>query len=246
VKTKIIAHRGASQEAPENTMAAFRLAWEQGADGIELDVQVTKDGQLVVFHDDTTRRTTGVPGRMAEHPSASVLRFDAGLWKHARWKGERVPLLSEVLAEAPSERRVFIELKAGAEIMPELDRILAGSPLIPEQRMLMGFDFDLMVKVREQFPDGETGWIIDRPWKSARLERILESAKAAAFPWLHFSSEWPLDEAMLGKVHDAGFQVSAWTVDEPRHAQRLASLGIDAIITNEPLRIRAALQAHAI
>ena len=227
-------------------MAAFRLAWEQGADGVELDVQVTKEGQLVVFHDDTTKRTTGVPGRMAEHPAASVLQFDAGLWKHARWKGERVPLLSDVLAGVPTERRVFIELKAGAEILPELERVLAASPLPSEQRLLMGFDFDLMMKVRERFPEDETGWIIDRPWKTARLERILESARAAGFPWLHFSSEWPLDEAMLSKVHEAGFQASAWTVDEPRHAQRLASLGIDAIITNDPLRIRAALQAHAI
>ena len=242
MKTSIIAHRGASLEAPENTLAAFKLAWEQGADAVELDVQATKDGRLVVLHDDDTRRTTGVRGMVNQQTLAAVHQFDAGQWKHARWKGERIPLLSEVLAIVPAEKRVFMEIKSGAQVLSELESVLEACPLGPQQMVLMGFDFDLMCKVREQFGECETGWVIERPWKAPRLPRIIERAAEAGFRSLHFSGEWPLDQAMMDELHGAGFLITTWTVDDPRRAVQLAAAGIDGIITNDPFHIRKALE----
>ena len=241
MKTSVIAHRGASLDAPENTLAAFRLAWEQGADAIELDVHRTKDGRLVVIHDEDTKRTTGERGIVEQQSASSLKQLDAGVWKHGRWKGERIPVLEEALVEVPSGRRVYIELKTGAECLPELVRVLSECPLHPEQMVLMGFEYDRMHAVRAAIEECECGWIIDRPWKSPRLPRLIERAKEAGFLSLEFSSEWTLDEAMIEEVHLAGLLVNTWTVDEPRRARQLADAGIDGIITNAPRRIREAL-----
>ena len=244
MKTAVIAHRGASREAPENTLAAFNLAWDQGADAVELDVQETKDGRLVVLHDEDIRRTTGVRGLVGHQTFAALQQLDAGLWKLARWKGERIPLLSDVLATVPVGRRVYIEIKSGIRILPELERVLEACLLLPEQMVLMGFDYDLMRTIRQQFAVCETGWVIERPWKAPSLPRIIERATEAGFRSLHFSGEWPLDQMMIDELHHAGFMVTTWTVDEPRRALQLVAAGIDGIITNDPLRIRKAMEAH--
>ena len=243
VNTSVIAHRGASSDAPENTLAAFQLAWEQGADAIELDVHRTKDGRLVVIHDSDTRRTTGERGAVAQQ-SASVLRqFDAGSWKGARWRAERLPLLEEVLEIVPSSSRVYVELKTDAECLPELHRVIGGCAVRPEQVVLMSSDYETMQAARSAISTCACGWIIDRPWKAQRLSRVLERAARGGLQCLAFSSEWPLEDGVIEAVHGAGLRVDAWTVDEPRRARALARAGIDGIITNVPRLIIEALSA---
>ena len=107
----IWAHRGASREAPENTLAAFALAASQGADGIELDAQLCASGEAVVFHDTSLARVSGTPGLLAEAPWTALQKLDLGARKGARWAGERIPLLADVLAGTPRSLLVNIELK---------------------------------------------------------------------------------------------------------------------------------------
>src|SRR5687767_15370020 len=107
---EIIAHRGASYDAPENTMAAFRLGWEQQADANELDIYLTKDGKIILLHDKAIKRTTGVEGRPEELTLEELRKLDAGSWKGPKWAGEKLPLLDEVLATIPAGKRVFIEI----------------------------------------------------------------------------------------------------------------------------------------
>src|SRR5688500_10497757 len=124
---EIIAHRGASSDAPENTLSAMKLAWEQNADAIELDLWLSKDGRLVVFHDADAKRIAGVPRKVADLTWAEVQQLDAGAWKSPRFTGERVPNLESILATVPKGGRAVLEIKCGPEIVPELKRVLDAS-----------------------------------------------------------------------------------------------------------------------
>src|SRR5262245_24319538 len=124
---EIIAHRGASHDAPENTLAAFKEAWKQKADGGELDIFLTGDGKIIVIHDSNTKRTTGVDRKVAEHTLEELRKLDSGRWKSERFAGEKLPTLSEMLATAPKGKKVYIEVKGGPEIVPELNRVLKAS-----------------------------------------------------------------------------------------------------------------------
>ena len=117
---EIVAHRGASHDAPENTLAAVKLAWERDADGVEVDVYLTKDGRIAVLHDKTTKRTTGVDRPVAEMTLSELHELDAGSWQDPRWKGERIPSLEEVLDLVPPGKKMYVEVKCGPEIVPEL------------------------------------------------------------------------------------------------------------------------------
>lgn len=148
----IIAHRGASSDAPENTLAAFRLAWEQGADGVELDLRLSADRRLVVHHDADTRRTCGQRLRVAGTTSEKLATLDAGRWKAPRWTGERIPQLGGVLAEAPLGSCVMIEIKAGPEIVPVLADELGSLPADRLRLVVMAFDLGTVGAFKRAMP----------------------------------------------------------------------------------------------
>ena len=114
---EIIAHRGASYDAPENTLAAFCLGWEQQADGCELDLRLTGDHQVIVIHDSSTRRTTGTRRIVGRCTLAEVQALDAGSFKGPQWQGEKLPALADVAATIPEGRRLLMELKCGSEVL---------------------------------------------------------------------------------------------------------------------------------
>jgi len=117
---EIIGHRGASFDAPENTLASVHLAWAQGADAVEIDVHLSLDGRLVAIHDANTRRTTRVNRKVARQTLAQLRALDAGRWKAPRWAGEKIPTLEEVLGTIPPGQRLFVEIKSRADAAPEL------------------------------------------------------------------------------------------------------------------------------
>src|SRR5690349_6499814 len=119
----IVAHRGASFDAPENTVASAKLGWEQKADAVEIDIYLSKDGRIVVLHDADTKRTAGSVGKVVESTAEHLRTLDAGSWKGADWKGEKIPFLEEIIATVPEGGRLFIEIKCGPEILPELERV---------------------------------------------------------------------------------------------------------------------------
>lgn len=125
---EIVAHRGASFDAPENTLSAFRLAWKLNADVIEGDFYLTKDEQIVCIHDKTTKRVAPKQTSLtiARSTLAELRALDVGSWKHPRFANERIPLLEEVLATVPEGKRIFVEIKCGPEIIPHLKTVDAG------------------------------------------------------------------------------------------------------------------------
>ena len=117
----IVAHRGASKQAPENTIPAFKLAWEQGTDAIEGDFQLTKDGAIVCIHDKDTKRVAGVKKIVEDTTLEELRKLDVGAWFGENWRGTVIPLISEVLAAIPDGKKIYIEIKSGPEILPKLN-----------------------------------------------------------------------------------------------------------------------------
>ncbi len=246
---EIIAHRGASHVAPENTVAAFKEAWKEGADGTELDVYLTKDGRIVTMHDKTTLRTTGVDRPVEGQTLEELKKQEAGAWKGERWKGEPIPTLEESLAAIPDGKVVYIELKSDAKILPELKRVLDETTKSREEIVIIDFNFDSLVKARPMFPDIRLLWLDGGKTNPKTKERVYPpmselAGKAidAGFEGLDLNQGFPFDEVSVKMIKDKGLTLAVWTVNEPETAVRLAKLGIDSITTDKPELIRAALK----
>lgn len=234
----IYAHRGASGNAPENTMAAFRLALEEGADGLELDVQMTADGKLVVIHDEILERTTNGQGWVVRHTYDELRRLDASFTFEA-YRGEGIPLLGQVLALlAPTRLELNIELKNG--IVPYDGMEAAVVRLVREYEMqtrvvLSSFNHYSIARLARTTPDMETAILYEaglyRPWEYA-------AGVGARALHPHFYAVTP--EIVLN-AQRAGMRVRPWTVDRDEDFRRMARAGVNAVITDYPLRMRSLL-----
>jgi len=244
----IIAHRGASHDAPENTLAAFKLGYEQQADACELDIHLTKDGKAVVIHDADTGRTTGVSNKIAAQTLDKLRSLDAGKW--GQWKGknfsEKIPLLSEALALVPDRKRMFIEIKVREEILPELERVIAASGKKPEQLPIITFHYETAKAAKARFPKHEVSWLASyekdkTTGKLPELDELISKAKAAGLDGLDLNFKFPIDRAFVKKVHDAGLKLYTWTVNDAVVARLHAAAGVDGITTDRSAWLREQL-----
>jgi glycerophosphoryl diester phosphodiesterase len=235
---KILGHRGASADHPENTIPAFLGAVAQGADGVELDVMRCKSGELVVCHDEVLGRLAGVPVVVAEADWAQLAALDVGT--PLGFAAARIPRLEDALDAVPSPKWVNVELKCDLAddrgLSAETARLLKRRGEGPRVT-ISSFNPDCLLRFGAVAPDYERGLLLDP-------DRMLESqlgwldtaARGAVHP--HHSHCTP--EAVAGWKR-RGFKVVVWTVDDPAEARRLAGLGVDAVITNQPARLRAGL-----
>jgi glycerophosphoryl diester phosphodiesterase len=235
----IIAHRGASYDAPENTLAAFRLGLEQRADALELDVHLSRDGAIVVIHDFTTRRTAGLDRPVQDQSLAELKSLDAGRWKAPRWAGEKIPALHEVLAILPEGKRLFIEIKCGAEILPEMERILKADAERLKNLALIGFSYETMKEAKARIPTVEVCWLSafkpdPATGRKPTADELLQKAVAAGLDGLDLLHTGPLDAPSMEKARDLKQKVYVWTVDKASQARRMAALGVAGITTNRP------------
>jgi glycerophosphoryl diester phosphodiesterase len=235
----VLGHRGASADAPENTLAAFRLALAQGADGVELDVWRCASGEVVVVHDEDLRRVAGLPVRVPDATLAELRAADVGAWKGEAFRGERVPLLEEVLEALPGAV-VNVELKSRGRDLRLADaaarviaRAGAGARVI-----VSSFDWRLLVSFRLAAPDVPTGLLFDadHAWRVRLAAALRLMGPSAVHP-----DHRLVTPARLRAWTERGLAVNVWTVDDEREARGLARLGATGIVTNVPARIRAAL-----
>jgi glycerophosphoryl diester phosphodiesterase len=242
-RPRVLGHRGASVEAPENTLAAFRLAVAQGADGVELDVRCCGTGEVVVVHDADLARVAGVPLRVEQASFAELRALDVGAWKGERFRGERIPTLREAL-EATAGAYVNVELKsAGRDLRLAAAAARAVASARAERRVIVSsFDYRLLVAFRLAAPALPIGLLFDAevPGRAARWlgERLLGAAA------IHPGRE-VIRDGDVAAWRRRGFAVNVWTVDDPDEARRLAAQGVASIITNVPSRIVPALKAGA-
>ena len=243
-KTLIIGHRGASRDAPENTLGSFRLAFEQGADGVEADFRLTRDGEIVCLHDDGTGRTAGVDLRVEESTLAELRRLDVGAWKGAPWAGERIPTLNEVLRALPVGKMLFVELKSGPEIVMPLAAVLAGSGVPTQSIRFLSFSADLIRTLKERLPEYRACWLTDYryrgAWRPSRSE-LLVTLSGCGADGLASRDRAILDASLVDPLRAAALEIHVWTVDAAAAGRRLCLLGVDSIMTNRPGWLKRAM-----
>jgi glycerophosphoryl diester phosphodiesterase len=235
-----IAHRGASAEAPENTLAAFRRAIALGVDGIELDVQVSRDGVPMVFHDATLVRLTGARGRIAQFTRCELQEY--------RVRGEAIPTLAEVLALTRDRCVVEVELKLGTPVAPVVEsirRARAGNAVI-----LASFERKLVAGARLLAPQLPRMLICEGGGRSqstvrAQVDRLAAVLAALGASGVSLHHEKIPSAEFIAALKCRGFCVWCWTVNQPRAMLRLARWGADAILSDDPALLRSTLPRSA-
>ncbi|MGI6380774.1 MAG: glycerophosphodiester phosphodiesterase [Anaerolineae bacterium] len=241
----IIAHRGFSAEAPENTLAAFDAAARAGADGVELDVTMCASGDVVVIHDDTIDRTTNGSGRVRDMSLETLRMFDAGRWFDASYEGQFIPTLGDVLDLIGETMMVNIEIKASTNKDEGIeDGVIA---LVHQRRMqdrvlISSFSPIALWRMRRRAPELERALLT-----APKLPFLLGTGWPAGLVRAHalHPHHSQVDADYVERAHAKGRAVNVWTVDEPAEMRRLCRLGIDGIITNHPARLRAVLEQLA-
>jgi glycerophosphoryl diester phosphodiesterase len=250
IRVEIIAHRGASHDAPENTLAAVRLAWAQAADAVEVDVHLTRDGRLAVIHDPDTRRTAGIDRIVAAATLDELQTLEVGRWKSPAFTGEKIPSLDELWPIVPEGKRIFVEVKGGADVVGALRHsveVARRDGQIPAGRIvIISFDRRGAEAAKRALPECEVCWLADsgRDAPHPTLTEIAKAARGAGLDGIDVETAWFLDEPIVQQIHAVGIKLYVWTVDDALRARYLARLGIDGITTNRPGWLRAQMAAR--
>jgi len=249
----IIGHRGASAQAPENTLAAFQMALEVGADGVEFDVQLAKDGVPIVIHDLNLKRTGFRNGSVADLTSTELGEVDVGSWfnkKHPHlanpeFANEAVPTFAEVLLLLnASDGPIYIELKCNeATSMPlaaAVCNVIHDSPMLPRM-IVKSFKLAVIPEVRHLVPDVQTAALFEPSLMTVLRRRKHIIATAREFGAHQISIHHSLiTHELAALASEAEMPVTIWTVDDPKWVNRCQKLGIGTLITNDPARLIAA------
>jgi glycerophosphoryl diester phosphodiesterase len=245
--TVVVAHRGASAQAPENTMDAFRLAVEMGADAIELDVHRTRDGKLAVIHDDTLDRTTDATGSISELTMDEIRKADAGARFEApdgsfpfAGRGLQVPTLAEVVEWLPEGIGLVVELKARGAVDGTLETLRDSAVRAAGRVSMISFDEVAIDRAHELDPELPTGYLLvpSQPFEPA-MRWAVERGHVAVLPW---DGDLGMDPApMLAQALAYGRRVGCYVVNDPQRMQHLAAYGVWGFVTDVPDVARKAL-----
>lgn len=236
-QTRFVAHRGASYDAAENTVASANLAWQQNADAVEIDVYRTPDGRVMVLHDRSTLRTAGEDLPMEDTPSATLRTLDVGTWKSPEHTAEKIPFIEEIIATIPDGKTLVIELKStGLQMVDALKPILAQ--VGPEKSFaIIAFDFDTIVAAKKTFPHIPCYWLAS---KAKDLPPKIKAAAEAKLDGIDLKNTI-ITQAIADQAKALNLELWTWTVDDVAEAQRLQALGVKTITTNRPGWLRAEL-----
>lgn len=232
----VIAHRGFSGQAPENTMAAFKMAVEAGAEMIELDVHLTSDSKVVVIHDDFLERTTNGSGRVADYTFHELEEFDSGSWFSKEFRGEKIPSLCQVLSFSKGRILINIEIKKGflgKYSMNDLaDRVLeeVESRSMLDEVLFSSFEPAALRRIREKSKDARIALLLKKPWKDSG------EALSGNYSILNCAKDSLTEEGIVS-AKQSGFRLNVWTVNETQDMDWFIKMNVDGIITNYPDRL---------
>lgn len=243
---KVIAHRGASANAPENTLPAFALAWKEGADGVECDVRLTADGQIVCFHDEDTERASGEKLEIASTDYATLSRLDVGIHFGASHAGVKIPLLSEMMAQMPAGRKLFIEIKSDAAIIDPLLEVISAARVELRQIAVLTFDTELVKTLKTRQSSLKAYWLIDAKsnWlgrSQLKLADVQDTLVDIRADGLGLRSHSGIKREMVKAILESDVHLNIWTVDTTEDARRYAALGVSSITTNSPRELLTAI-----
>ncbi len=236
-KSLVIAHRGASYYAPENTVAAAKLAWQQNADAVEVDVHLSADHQIVVIHDYDTERTAGKKFVISETPMDSLRALEVGSFKAEEYKGEPIPILDEIVETVPEGKTLFVEIKSDEKIVPVLKQAFGEHPKI-NQFVFIAFDYEVIKEAKKAFPDNQAYWLSSQLEED--LQTVLQRVKEDGLDGVNLNHKI-ITPAVTDLAEELGLSVYAWTVNDQEKAVDLQRMGVKGITTDMPDQILTAL-----
>ncbi|WP_309007964.1 glycerophosphodiester phosphodiesterase family protein [Pelagicoccus sp. SDUM812005] len=238
----IVAHRGASADAPENTLPAFQLAWEQGADAIEGDFHLTRDRQIVCIHNPTT-------GKYA-NKNLTVRKTKLADLQALNPSPNHFPTFAEVVATVPSGKKLYIEIKSSPQIIRHLLKEIDASGIDPDQLVVIAFSGRVIKKIKRERPSLKAILLAtprDRS-KARTLEptpqQLLAELKRTGADGISLYANPDIDAAYLAPIHAAGYELHTWTIDDPETARKWLDLGALSLTTNTPAPLRALIQQN--
>ena len=239
---KIIGHRGASDDAPENTISSIKEAFVQGADGVEVDVRLTKDERVVCIHDKNTVRTTGLSLEVKNTNYRELKNLDAGSWKGAVWKDELIPSLEEVLKEVPLNKEIFIEIKTSLEIIDPLISLVLSSKIMQKNITMISFNAEVIKEIKLRLPEVKRNLLtaFDPSYNEKDLPQLLKKIDADG---VGVQNHAKLTKDFIDKIKNINKDVHVWTVNEGEKAKKYSLLGLSSITTNKPRYIKYFLSA---
>lgn len=241
----LVAHRGASEANPENTLPAFELAWKQGANAIEGDFRLTRDGHIICLHDATTKRTSSRNLTVDRSTLEELRLLDVGTWKGPEWKGTRIPTLAEVLATVPKHGTLFLEVKCGPEIIPPLLAELDQCPLRIDQITLISFNTEVIRAYKIAAPKRPASWLCSFKKKLGRTKptraMVLDTLTTIKADGLSSNPWKAIDSTFLDQLRKLGCQHHVWTVNDAPTARHFLELGTTSITTDRPGLLRQEL-----
>lgn len=242
---EIIAHRGYSKVAPENTVSSFRLGWESKADACELDLYLSRDGHIAVIHDADTKRVSGIAKKVKEATLAELQALDVGAWKDPKFQGERIPSLAEALATMPAGvGRFFLEIKDDSRVVPVLARELEAWKSRAAQLCIIAFERKVAQDAKQALP-----WLsvyrlsadITKDKQPVDLAQLIRETRMDGLDGLDLGKKWAWSAGLVEQVRAAGLRLYVWTVNTPEEIRRFAELGVDGITTDDPVLAREIL-----
>lgn len=240
----IVAHRGASRDAPENTIRAFKLAWNQDADAIEGDFRMTADGIIACFHDPQARFKNGATRNISEVAFRDLRNIEYNTPSGSSGR-ITVPTLTDVLGIVKEGKRLFIEVKCGREILPGMLSQIRDSRIRPDQVSIISFHQEVITALKEMAPDIKANWLVkfrrDRLRLCPNSGTIIKTIRQIGADGVGVQASRKLTRRFVSAIKDAGFEFHVWTVDSPAMARKFVQLGVDSITTNKPQAIRSCL-----
>jgi len=235
---KIIAHRGESYIAPENSLAAINLAWKNGAKAVEIDIQLTGDGNVVVIHDKHTGRVADRKYTIAKSNLETIKSVDIGIKKAEEYKGEKIPTLSEVLETVPNNAKLIIEIKCGNEIIRPLKTLVLNSNIRINQIEFISFNLKVVSKIKEQLPLYKALWLLDLDYYwphwllRIRPNKIIKIVAKNKLDGVNVWAGKVINKSFVKAFKERGLHLYTWTVNDIEFANALLSMGVNAITTD--------------
>ena len=225
---RVIAHRGASAEAPENTLAAFQKAHDSGAEWFELDVYLSKDLVPVVIHDGTVDRTTNGMGKVTDKTVEELQSLDAGSWFNPAFAGEKIPTLEETFSFAKDKIKIYVEIKGAHPVLPEKIVELIEKHRMKDEVVVQSFSLTQLERMRG-LSDDITLEFLTGDYKEIDLQKAASIGAVSINP-----GYTKLRKEDIEQIHRLGLRVVPYTINDPEEIRRLIAMGVDGIITDKP------------
>lgn len=239
IKNYIIAHRGESFDAPENTLASINLAWRRKVKAVEIDIQLTSDNQIVVIHDPDTFRISGKKLAIQKTTLSELKQLDFGSFNDPKWAEERIPTLREVLSTVPKDGKIIIEIKSNSHILDRLTQELSQSGLESAQIELIAFDVQILKKAKQLMPEYKMLWLLDLDYSRPRWmlwnnkKNIIKKINRFHLDGVDVWAGRVLNGDFISAFKNAGLLIYTWTVNDPEKAKWLLQNGVDGITTDK-------------